>query len=220
MQPACCLVGTLNLLGDASNPVEFLPKGGNDEDAACFMQSYQLLERTATSLTSADVKKLSDEVRAAASGMVLKPTLGAPLTCMDQHARSRQRYFTLHIGSTQLTWNEMAQLPREIENGLSALWEHSAQNEDRVWGYFQEDVLRNDNKILDERFNLISFATCPLDNTPVRSLFPSELHQQWHVLRGNASGYYIFNTRRTHARTHARAHTRERARARCSALSN
>ena len=105
----------------------------------------------------------------------------------------------------------MAQLPREIEDGLSALWEHSAQREGRVWGYFQEDVLRNDNKIVDERFNLISFATCPLDNTPIRSLFPSELHQQWHVLRGDTShGCYVFNmrTRAARACTHARARAR------------
>ena len=70
MLPTCFLVGTLNLLGDASNPVEFLPMGGNDEDAAGFLRSYQLLERTATSFTSTDVKKLSDAVRAAAAGTV------------------------------------------------------------------------------------------------------------------------------------------------------
>ena len=70
MLPTCFLVGTLNLLGDASNPVEFLPMGGNDEDAAGFLRSYQLLERTATSFTSTDVKKLSDAVRAAAVGAV------------------------------------------------------------------------------------------------------------------------------------------------------
>ncbi len=70
MLSACFLVGTLNLLGDASNPVEFLPMGGNDEDAAGTLRCYQLLERTATSLTSSDVEKLSDAVRAAAAGTV------------------------------------------------------------------------------------------------------------------------------------------------------
>jgi len=72
------LVGTLNLLGDASNPVEFLPKGGTDEDAAGVWRNYELLEGAATSLTLGDVNKLSDQVRDAA-GTVRKRAPRHPL---------------------------------------------------------------------------------------------------------------------------------------------
>eukprot|EP00802_Teleaulax_amphioxeia_P011740 Tamp_11775.p1 GENE.Tamp_11775~~Tamp_11775.p1 ORF type:complete len:409 (-),score=45.43 Tamp_11775:195-1421(-) len=79
----------------------------------------------------------------------------------------------------------MPQLPLEIEGSLRELAEHCAQNGERVWGYFQENSLRWDNHVLDDRFNLIALATCPLDNTSLRSLVPAEHQQQWHVLRGD-----------------------------------
>ena len=108
----------------------------------------------------------------------------------------------------------MPQLPLEIENGLRELAEHCAQNGDRVWGYFQENVLNKENHVLDDRFNLITLATCPLDNTSLRSLVSAEHKQQWHVLRGDArDGCYvcIHTQARTHtcmhARTHAHTHT-------------
>lgn len=135
-----CRVGTLNLLGDCSNPVEFLP-----QDVRQFMHSYQQIERTALSLTIAPVAEIADAVRR---------TAGAPA------------------------------LPPEVENALDALDAHCSQNGDLVWAYFSDDTLRNDNKILGQRLNLLTLAMASLDEALLRGQ-PSatENAQQWQIVQ-------------------------------------
>jgi len=58
------LVGTLNLLGDANNPVEFLPLEGS-LSSQTFMRSYQTLELAAKDLTFETVDKLVAAIRIA-----------------------------------------------------------------------------------------------------------------------------------------------------------
>jgi hypothetical protein len=149
----CLVVGTLNLLGDAHNPFEFLPKGGDDSTSLLFMQNYQTLELAATSLTFDRVKTLYDDV-------------------------------ALHAASSL---NET--MPLDSANILRALEEHSDKNQGRVWGFFQDEILRNDNKILDRRFNLITLATSSLENTPLSVLCArkeeEEQQQQWQLVAGD-----------------------------------
>ena len=52
-------------------------------------------------------------------------------------------------------------IPEELQESLSAMEESAAGNGGAVWNYFQEEVLRNDNKIVDNRFNLLTMATSP-----------------------------------------------------------
>jgi len=135
-----CRVGTLNLLGDCSNPVEFLP-----QDAPQFLQSYQQIERTALSLTLTPVAEIAETVRA---------TAGNPA------------------------------LPSEVERALDALRDHCRQHDGLVWAYFSDATLKNDNKILDQRLNLLSLATASLDGALLGGQQSADENaQQWHIVQ-------------------------------------
>jgi len=133
------LVGTLNLLGDAANPFEFLPKGG-DASAEEFITNYLALEKSASSLTFDAVTNLAAAVQSRAGS-----------------------------------------LPPEIQDMLGVLADHSAAHDGRVWGFFQDGILQNENKILDQRFNLLTLATSPLDDMPLHTLCAAPHKQQWHL---------------------------------------
>ena len=133
------LVGTLNLLGDAANPFEFLPKGG-DASAEEFITNYLALEKSASSLTFDAVTNLAAAVQSRAGS-----------------------------------------LPPEIQEMLGVLADHSAAHDGRVWGFFQDGILQNENKILDQRFNLLTLATSPLDDMPLHTLCAAPHKQQWHL---------------------------------------
>ncbi len=141
------LVGTLNLLGDAYNPFEFLPRGGNDAAAARMISNYQTIEKKALELTFHDFKGLYDDIR------------GLP-----------------DVGCAE-----------ECEKLVSQLAVHSANNDGRIWGFFQGDILRNDNKIINKRLNLICLATLPVDNALLGDICSPDLHQQSHIMRRTAT---------------------------------
>jgi hypothetical protein len=81
-------------------------------------------------------------------------------------------------------------IPEELQESLSAMEESAAGNGGAVWNYFQEEVLRNDNKIVDNRFNLLTMATSPLNDfgADIKDEWGETETQQWHVLRDRAGG--------------------------------
>ncbi len=81
-------------------------------------------------------------------------------------------------------------IPEELQESLSAMEESAAGNGGAVWNYFQEEVLRNDNKIVDNRFNLLTMATSPLKDfgADMKDEWGETETQQWHVLRDRAGG--------------------------------
>jgi hypothetical protein len=85
-------------------------------------------------------------------------------------------------------------IPEALQESLSAMEESAAENEGVVWNYFQEEVLRNDNKILDSRFNLLTMATSPLEDFGVdmKDEWGATETQQWHVFRDRAGGSSAF----------------------------
>ena len=157
--PPSYRVATLNLLGEASNPFEFLPLADDT-----FMEQYAVLEDCARSLVWDDVEDYFLHI------LSLEP---------DSSGDAIQRAGA----DLRVHCDTMEAVVSGTQDGT-------------VWTYFQEAVLSNDNKILDERLNMLTMATLPLSDLPkdMQSLWaaPSQ-HvdgayeprptQQWHLNR-------------------------------------
>lgn len=67
----------------------------------------------------------------------------------------------LHAAADALTWQVFAEGVGDLDvsEATAALQAHCADKD--LWSYFDEATLKNDNKLLEQRFNLLTFAMAP-----------------------------------------------------------